>query len=132
MMPTKSKPRLWIKLMLCCLWITVALFFFIKGEDSPYDFFTMAGEVQVFRERGISAYTYCFVWSKSRRDYVSKIEDGSLSEILIRRGYSADSLPSTLSALMVRNIGIATILSIVAAALGINVLLQFRSKGVRS
>ena len=74
----------WGRILLYGIFIFFALFFLLKGEDSPYDFSTNAG---VFRERGISAYTYYFVWPESKRVSVDKIENAFLPMYMMLKGY---------------------------------------------
>lgn len=133
-MRTNSNPRIWTKILLCSLCAAFALFFLLKGEDSPYDFSTTAG---LFRVRNVSVYTYYFVWPQSKRDSIGKIEDAYLPMYLWINGYSNYSLPDleklvldphvvwnkalprTLTELMKRNIGIAASIGIITIVLSI-------------
>jgi len=125
-----------------------ALFFLFKGEDSPYDYVTSHDKQwYVFRERGVSAYTYYLVWPKSQRDYVREGEEYGLKLYLIQRGVSisviplvmnhevsmVDKLPATLPELLERNIGIATALIVMAMFLGfINTVVNAESEKARA
>ena len=125
---------LWGRIFIYGVLIFSCLFFLLKGEDSPYDFSTSAG---LFRERGVSVYTYYFVWPESKRVSISKTEDAYFPIYLMLNGFSGlsskdiDSIknhtstlildgftvPATLKELMKRNLSITVILISIAILL---------------
>jgi ankyrin repeat protein len=152
MLPSKIRGR-WRVRRWCAVSILAcsvfAIFFLFKGEDSPYDYVTSHDKQwYVFRERGVSAYTYYLVWRKSQRDYVREGEEYGLALYLIARGYPSSMIPSiishevsianqklptTLPELVERNTSIATVLIVVAMFLGfINRVVNVESEKARA
>lgn len=78
-----------IRIIFYSICISCALYFLLKGEDSPYDFSTSGGSGErPFRERDVSTFTYYMVWPESERNYVSKIEYDYLPLYLMLHGYT--------------------------------------------
>src|ERR1035438_1030762 len=108
--PKSRKSRIFAGLFLIC--VASAAFFLLEGVDSAYLVFGGSGSSGV---RGVSAFTYYFIWPQSKHNAADKKYDlASLLGNLV-----GDTPTATLSQRMAQNGRIATALGVTAIILGI-------------
>ena len=108
----------------CVLCAGFSAAFLLKGEDLTY--YGFASETS-FGTRGVSAYTYYFVWPESQRETVAQNEE----VVAVLQSMAGGQQASDMTGRMRRNIILAIVFGLVSAALALAICVAGFSTGDR-